>query len=57
VGGYLKISHKRVEIGDGEADMVTSGEMAGVSDGCRGAPGTFGKLRAGVPLDEMELES
>lgn len=37
--------------------MVTSGEMTGVSDGCRGAPGTFWKLRAGVPLYEMELES
>lgn len=37
--------------------MVTSGEMAGVSNGWRGAPGTFGKLRAGVSLDEVEWES
>ena len=44
-------------MGDSEADMVTSREMAGVNNWWRGTPGTFWKIVTGVPLDEVELES
>lgn len=53
----LESLDKRIEIVDGEADVVASGEMAGVGDGRRGAPRTFWKLRGRISLDEVERES
>lgn len=46
----------KVGTGDREADVVTSGEVARVGNGWRGAPWTFGKLGFRVSLDEVELK-
>ncbi len=48
--------NKGIEIGDRETDVMTSGKILGIGEGCGGAPGTFWKLGARVPFNEVEIE-
>lgn len=51
---YLESLQEGVKIGDGEANVVTAGKMAGVSSGWSGAVRAFWKLRVGISFYEMK---
>lgn len=54
---YLEGLHERIEIGDGEADVVATGKVLGVDGGGAGAVRALGEPGLRQPLDEVEEEA